>query len=58
MVDSTTERRLLENVLDALDEVYDQRDRATSGAGRLLLATSVALHGTPWEQPATSTGVV
>jgi hypothetical protein len=53
MVDSKTQRRLLENVLDALDDLYDRRDRAASWLQRLLLATSVALRGAEWEQPMT-----
>jgi hypothetical protein len=51
VVDRTTERRLLENVLDALDDLYDRRDHAESWVQRLLMATSIALRGTEWEQP-------
>jgi hypothetical protein len=51
VVDGETERRLLENVLDALDDLYDRRDRAEWWAERLLLATSVAFRGTQWEHP-------
>ena len=50
VVDGETERRLLENVLDALDDLYDRRDRAEWWVERLLLATSVALRGTRWER--------
>jgi hypothetical protein len=51
MVDSKTVRRLLENVLDALDDLYDRRECAESWVHRLLLATSIALRGTQWELP-------
>ena len=51
VVDGETERRLLENLLDALDDLYDRRDRAEWWVERLLLATSVALRGTQWERP-------
>ena len=51
MVDSETEKRLLGNVLDALDDLYDRRDRAEWWTERLLLATSVAFRGTQWERP-------
>ena len=51
VVDGETERRLLENVLDALDDLYDRRDQAERWVERLLLATSVALRGTQWERP-------
>ena len=51
MIDSETEKRLLENVLNALDDLYDRRDRAECWTERLLLATSVAFHGTQWEHP-------
>jgi hypothetical protein len=51
VVDDDAERRLLENVLIALDDLYDRRDRAEWWVERLLLATSIALHGTPWERP-------
>jgi hypothetical protein len=46
VVDSETEKRLLENVLDALDDLYDRRDRAEWWTERLLLATSIAFRGT------------
>jgi hypothetical protein len=49
MVEDVTQRRLLENVLDALDDLYDRRERAPAWTCRLLLATSVALHGTSWQ---------
>jgi hypothetical protein len=51
VVDGETETRLLENVLDALDDLYDRRDRAEWWTERLLLATSVAFRGTQWERP-------
>ncbi|HEV3381035.1 MAG TPA: hypothetical protein VG142_08655 [Trebonia sp.] len=51
MVDSETEKRLLENVLDALDDLHDRRERAEWWTERLLLATSVAFRGTQREQP-------
>ena len=51
MVDAETERRLLENVLDALDDLYDRRERAEWWTERLLQATSVAFRGTQWERP-------
>ena len=51
MADGETEGRLLENVLDALDDLYDRRDRAEWWTERLLLATSAALRGTQWERP-------
>jgi hypothetical protein len=51
VIDSETEKRLLENVLDALDDLYDRRERAEWWTERLLLATSVAFHGTRWERP-------
>ena len=50
MAGSETEKRLLENVLDALDDLYDRRDRAEWWTERLLLATSVAFRGTHWER--------
>jgi hypothetical protein len=49
--DVETEKRLLGNVLDALDDLYDRRDRAEWWTERLLLATSAALRGTQWEHP-------
>jgi hypothetical protein len=62
VVDVETERRLLETVLDALDDLYDRRDRAEWWVERLLLATSVALRGTRWERPmveaATAVGLI
>jgi len=51
VVGSETETRLLQNLLDALDDLYDRRDRAEWWTGRLLLATSVAFRGTQWELP-------
>jgi hypothetical protein len=51
MVDSETQQRLPENVLDALDDLYDRRERAELWVHRLLLATSIALRGTQWEAP-------
>ena len=51
MAGDETERRLLENVLDALDDLYDRRDRAEWWTERLLLATSAAFRGTQWERP-------
>jgi hypothetical protein len=51
VIDGQTEKRLLENVLDALDDLYDRRDRAEWWTERLLLATSVAFRGTQWEHP-------
>jgi hypothetical protein len=51
VIDSETEKHLLENVLDALDDLYDRRDRAEWWTERLLLATSVAFLGTQWERP-------
>ena len=51
VVDGETERRLLENILDALDDLHDRRDRAEWWTERLLLATSVAFRGTRWERP-------
>jgi hypothetical protein len=51
MVSSEVERVLLENVLDALDDLYDQRERAAWWAERLLVATAVALQGSQWEGP-------
>jgi hypothetical protein len=51
VIDGETEKRLLGNVLDALDDLYDRRDRAEWWTERLLLATSVAFRGTQWELP-------
>lgn len=51
VVGSDTETRLLGNLLDALDDLYDRRDRAEWWTERLLLATSVAFRGTQWELP-------
>jgi hypothetical protein len=51
VVDSKAEKRLLENVLDALDDLYYRRERAEWWTERLLLATSVAFRGTQWERP-------
>jgi hypothetical protein len=51
VIDGEAEKRLLENVLDALDDLYDRRDRAEWWTERLLLATSVAFRGTHWEHP-------
>jgi endonuclease III-like uncharacterized protein len=51
MVDSEMEKRLLENVLDALDDLYDRRERAEWWTERLVLATSVALQNTQWQRP-------
>jgi hypothetical protein len=45
MVSSEVERDLLENVLDALDDLYDQRERAAWWTERLLVATAIALQG-------------
>jgi hypothetical protein len=44
---------LLGNVLDALDDLYDQRERSVWWTERLLTATAVALKGTSWEEPMT-----
>jgi hypothetical protein len=51
MIDANTEERLLENVLDALDDLYDRRERAEWWTERLLLATSLAFRDTQWEHP-------
>lgn len=45
------EYQLLGAVLDGLDDLYDQRERAEMWLERLLVATSVALSGTTWERP-------
>ena len=51
MVSSEVERVLLENVLDALDDLYDQRERAAWWTEKLLVATAIALRGSQWEGP-------
>jgi hypothetical protein len=51
VTDGEMQRRLLGSVLDALDDLHDRRDRAEWRVERLLLATSAALCGTPWERP-------
>lgn len=51
MVAADEERRLLENVLDGLDDLHDRRERADWWLARLLTATSVALSGSAWERP-------
>lgn len=44
------EYELLGNVLDALDDLYDQRERAEWWLQRLLVATGCALRDSPWER--------
>lgn len=44
------ECELLGNVLDGLDDLYDQRERADLWLERLLVASSLALAGTAWER--------
>lgn len=51
MVERNVERQLLEDALDALDDLYDQRERAEWWTERLLLATGTALAGTDWGPP-------
>jgi hypothetical protein len=48
MLTAAVERALLENLLDALDTVYDQREFAEWWTESLLVATAVALEGTAW----------
>jgi hypothetical protein len=60
VVDRQQEQRLLSMVLDALDDLYDQRfgapvghvrdTRAEVWLVRLLIAVSVALQGSTWER--------
>ena len=45
------ERLLLSNVLDSLDDLYDQRERADINLWRLLVATGQALRDTNWLRP-------
>jgi len=47
MVDPDLEKALLGDVLDALDDLYDRRERAEWWTARLLRATAVALADTP-----------
>jgi hypothetical protein len=49
VVSSDTEHVLLNNVLDALDNLYDRRELAEWWLEQLVLATSVAMAGTRWE---------
>jgi hypothetical protein len=51
MVTTEVEYQLLGGVLDGLDDLYDERERAELWLARLLTATSVALTGTAWERP-------
>ncbi len=44
------ERMLLDNALDALDDLYDRRERAEWWTERLLAATGVALADTQWRR--------
>ena len=46
----STQTRLLSNLLDSLDDLYDQRDRSEWMLERLLAATREALRGTVWEE--------
>ena len=46
----STQTRLLSNLLDSLDDLYDQRDRSEWVLERLLAATSEALRGSTWEE--------
>lgn len=48
---SANERLLLDNCLDALDDIYDQREFAEVAAYRLFTATAEALRDTPWTAP-------
>ena len=50
MVPPEIEYLLLGGVLDGLDDLYDQRERAEWWLERLLIATSYAMSGTPWEK--------
>ena len=40
------QRLILDNVLDALDDLYDRRERAALNLWRLLIASATALGGT------------
>lgn len=43
------DNELLGNVLDALDDLYDRRERSEVNLGRLLAATSAAMQDTTWQ---------
>lgn len=50
MAEAGIEERVLDYVLQALDDLYDQRDRVEWWLEQLLFVSSVALRGTVWER--------
>jgi hypothetical protein len=46
----STQTRLLSNLLDSLDDLYDRHERSEWVLKRLMAATGEALRGTEWEE--------
>jgi hypothetical protein len=53
MIESLTasQKDLLDNLLNALDDLYDSRDQAELWSWRLFAATSEAVRNTVWHDP-------